>query len=96
MMENASCSIKHGNSLDRLKRIEGQTKGIVKMVEQDKYCIDIINQISAVKGALNQVALLILQNHVESCVSEAVKNADEQEKEEKIEELIDTVKKFVK
>ncbi|AEI14328.1 protein of unknown function DUF156 [Flexistipes sinusarabici DSM 4947] len=95
-MEDISCSIKHGNSLDRLKRIEGQVKGIVRMVEQDKYCIDIINQISAVKGALNQVALLILQNHVESCVSEAVKNADEQEKEEKIEEFIDTVKKFVK
>lgn len=95
-MADSKCTIKHGNSLDRLKRIDGQVKGIVKMVEKDKYCIDIINQISAVKGALNQVALLILQNHVESCVSDAVKNADEAEKEEKIEELIDTVKKFVK
>jgi DNA-binding FrmR family transcriptional regulator len=63
------------------------------MVEDDKYCIDIINQISAVKGALNKVALIILQNHVESCVTEAVKNEDS---EEKIEELIETIQKFVK
>jgi len=90
---NDSCNIKHHNVLERLKRIEGQVKGILRMVEEDKYCIDIINQISAVKGALNKVALIILQNHVESCVSEAIKNEDS---EEKIEELIETIQKFVK
>lgn len=95
-MAEEACSLKHGNSLERLKRIEGQVKGIIKMVEQDKYCIDIINQMSAVKGALNKVALQILQNHVESCVTEAVKNSDEQEKDEKIGELIETIQKFVK
>ncbi len=92
-MANDSCTVKHQNALERLKRIEGQVKGIIRMVEDDKYCIDIINQISAVKGALNKVALIILQNHVESCVTEAVKNEDS---EEKIEELIETIQKFVK
>ncbi len=92
-MAHDRCNIKHHNVLERLKRIEGQVKGISRMVEEDKYCIDIINQISAVKGALNKVALIILKNHVESCVSEAIKNEDS---EEKIEELIETIQKFVK
>ncbi|MDY6822080.1 MAG: metal-sensitive transcriptional regulator [Deferribacterota bacterium] len=95
-MTDKSCQIKHANTLERLKRIEGQIKGIIRMVEQDKYCIDIINQISAVKGALNQVALMIMQNHVESCLSDAINNADEEEKDAKIEELINTIRKFVK
>ena len=81
------------NSLLRLRKIEGQIKGITKMVDQEKYCVDIINQITAAQRALDQVALSIMKRHVESCVSEAVK---EGKGSTKIEELMETINKFVK
>ena len=81
------------NALLRLRKIEGQVKGITKMVDQEKYCIDIINQITAAQRALDQVALAIMKRHVESCVSSAVK---EGKGSNKIDELMDTINKFVK
>ena len=81
------------NSLLRLRKIEGQIKGITKMVDQEKYCVDIINQITAAQRALDHVALSIMKRHVESCVSEAVK---EGKGSTKIEELMETINKFVK
>lgn len=81
------------NALLRLRKIEGQIKGVAKMVDEEKYCIDIINQITAVQRALDQVALGIMKRHVESCVSEAVK---EGKGSPKIDELMDTINKFVK
>lgn len=81
------------DSLRRLNKIEGQVKGIQKMVEQRKYCIDIINQITAVRRALEGVSLGIMQRHIESCVTEAIKRDKPQEK---IEELMETIYKFVK
>ena len=75
-------------SLKRLNKIAGQVKGIAKMVENEKYCIDIINQITAAKNALDGVAKMIMKRHVESCVSQAIL---EGHAEEKIEELITTV-----
>ena len=77
-------------SLRRLKRIEGQVRGVAKMVEAEKYCIEIINQIAAAKNALDGVARIIMKRHVESCVSEAILNG---KAGEKIEELITTVYK---
>ena len=77
-------------SLRRLKRIEGQVRGVAKMVEAEKYCIDIINQIAAAKNALDGLARIIMKRHVESCVSEAILNG---KAGEKIEELITTVYK---
>ena len=81
------------DSLMRLNKIEGQIKGIQRMVEREKYCIDIINQITAVCRALEQVSLGIMKRHVESCVTEAIL-ADESS--QKIEELMETIYKFVK
>ena len=81
------------DALLRLRKIEGQIKGITKMVDQEKYCVDIINQITAAQRALDQVALSIMKRHVESCVSEAVK---EGKGSTKIDELMDTINKFVK
>jgi len=57
---------------DRLRRIEGQVRGLQKMVEEDRYCIDVLTQVSAVKAALESVALLLLADHTEHCVTEAI------------------------
>ncbi len=79
--------------LIRLKKIEGQIKGLQRMVEEERYCIDIVNQITAVRRALEQVALLVMKRHVESCVSEAIRLGDSTKK---IEELMDTIDRFVR
>ena len=81
------------DALLRLRKIEGQIKGISKMVDEEKYCINIINQITAAQRALDQVALAIMKRHVESCVSSAVK---EGKGSGKIEELMETIDKFVR
>ncbi len=77
-------------SLKRLRRIEVQIRGIARMVEGEQYCIDIINQISAAKNALDGVARIIMKRHVESCVTEAILKG---RAGEKIEELITAVYK---
>lgn len=79
--------------LNRLKRIEGQVRGIHKMVEEDRYCVDILNQISAVQAATNKVALNLLENHTHHCVADAIQKNNG---EEAIEELMGLVKKMVK
>jgi DNA-binding FrmR family transcriptional regulator len=79
------------NALTRLKKIEGQIRGIMKMVDQEKYCIDIINQITAAEKALDGVAKNIMKRHIESCVTEAIIQG---EGKTKIDELIETVFKI--
>lgn len=79
----------------RLKRIEGQVKGIQKMVEEERYCVDILVQISAIRSAINKVGTIILENHVKGCVSEGIRRSDE-EAEITINELMDTINKFIK
>lgn len=81
------------DSLLRLRKVEGQIKGIMKMVSEEKYCVDIINQITAAQRALDQVALSVMKRHMESCVSDAVK---EGRGSGKIEELMSTINRFVK
>ncbi len=81
------------DSLRRLKKIGGQVKGVQKMIEQRKYCIDIINQITAIRRALDVRSLKIMKRHVESCVTEAIKQDRPQEK---VDELMETIYKFVK
>ena len=75
----------------RLKKIEGQIRGIEKMVENEKYCIDIINQITAAGKALDGVSKIIMKRHVESCVTSAIQKGEGQQK---INELIETVYKY--
>ena len=67
-----------------LRRIEGQVRGVQRMVEDRKYCIDILNQINAVKGALARVEERILKKHFQHCVTEAVQGTSEKEKQEKL------------
>ena len=78
-------------ALTRLRRVEGQVRGIMKMVEEEKYCIDIINQVTAAEKALSGVARIVMKRHVESCVSSAIVQGKGQKM---IDELIDAVFKI--
>ncbi len=80
-------------AIARLKKIEGQIRGVQQMVGDEKYCIDIINQVHAAKKALDGVALLIMKRHVNSCVADAIKSKGG---EAKVNELIETVDKFMR
>jgi len=80
----------------RLHRIEGQVRGIERMLEEDRYCIDILTQIAAVKTALEQVGVRLLEDHVTHCVHDAIASGDAQAADEKTEELLGAVQRFVK
>ena len=80
--------------LARLKRIEGQTRGINRMIDENAYCIDILTQISAVNAALKSVALGLLDDHLEHCVANAIKGG--QEAEDKIKEASAAIARLVK
>jgi len=79
----------------RLKRIEGQVKGIQNMVEEERYCVDILVQISAIRSAINKVGSIILENHIKGCVTNSIKSEDI-DSEHTIQELMDTINKFTK
>ena len=79
--------------LNRLKRVEGQVRGIHQMVENDRYCVDILHQISAIQSAMNKVSLALLEDHTRHCVVNAIK---EQNGEEAIQELLSVVKTLTK
>jgi DNA-binding FrmR family transcriptional regulator len=78
----------------RLHRIEGQVRGIERMVEDDRYCIDILTQIGAATTALESVAFKILDGHVSHCVADALASGDPEQAAEKSRELLDAVHRF--
>lgn len=78
---------------DRMRRVEGQVRGIQNMIEEDRYCIDILVQITAVQAALKKVGFDILEDHTKGCVSSAIKSGDETAS---IEELMQVIKQFSK
>jgi DNA-binding FrmR family transcriptional regulator len=80
----------------RLHRIEGQVRGIERMVEDDRYCIDILTQIAAVNTALEALAFKILDEHVRHCVAGALASGDEVDTREKTEELLEAVQRFAR
>jgi len=73
----------------RLKTIEGHLKGIIRMVDEEAYCIDVIRQIQAVESALKKVSGIILDNHLNSCVITAVKGEDQKERQRVLNEIIE-------
>ena len=83
-----------GKALGRLRRIEGQVQGLQRMIDNDAYCVDILLQISAVQGALDQVQKLLLGRHIESCVADALRSGSKGERQQKIEELLDVFARF--
>ncbi|MHC4323466.1 MAG: metal-sensitive transcriptional regulator [Planctomycetota bacterium] len=78
----------HQDNVVALRRIEGQVRGIQRMIEDREYCIDILNQIHAVKGALSSVEEKILQKHFRSCVTAAIMGSSEKEKQKKLDEIL--------
>ncbi len=86
----------HRESLVALRRIEGQIKGIQKMIDERKYCIDIATQVYASIGALRRVSEKILTKHMEHCVVDAFRGKSEREKQQKIDEVIGVIKKMIK
>ena len=100
-MSKATATV-HGYTKDkealvkRLHRIEGQVRGIERMVDADRYCIDILTQISAVNTALESLAFQILDEHVKHCVAGALTSGDEKDAAEKTGELLEAVHRFAK
>ncbi|WP_020500648.1 metal-sensitive transcriptional regulator [Sciscionella marina] len=81
--------------LRRLKRIEGQVRGLARMVEEDKYCIDVLTQVSATTRALQSASLALLDEHLRHCVSDAISDGGD-EAEEKIAEANDAIARLVR
>ena len=81
---------------NRLHRIEGQVRGIERMVDEDRYCIDILTQVAAVKTALDSLALQLLQGHVSHCVAGALASGDRATADEKSQELLAAVERFAR
>ena len=77
--------------LARLRRIEGQTRGLQRMVDEEKYCVDILTQVASVQSALEQVSLLLMENHLRYCVTEAVQ---EGKGEVKVREMVDVLRHY--
>lgn len=82
--------------LSRLRRVEGQVRGIARMVEEEKYCIDILTQVSAATSALQSVALGLLSEHLGSCVLEAAKQGDDQAAAAKLDEANKAIARLVR
>jgi DNA-binding FrmR family transcriptional regulator len=76
------------NTIARLKKIEGQVRGIQKMITEGRYCVDVVTQITAAESALHGVAEIVLKNHLQTCVLAAFRSEDEGDCQEKVDELM--------
>jgi CsoR family transcriptional regulator, copper-sensing transcriptional repressor len=92
--------VQHGYDKERIRnrlhRVEGQVRGIERMVEDDRYCVDILTQVAAVRTALESIAYEILSDHVNHCVSDALASGDAERATEKSQELLAAVQRFAK
>jgi DNA-binding FrmR family transcriptional regulator len=79
--------------LKRLRRIEGQIKGIQKMIEEEKQCVDVLTQVAAARAAINKVGSLVLQRYARTCLENAIEKDSE---EVALDELLDTIQKFLR
>jgi DNA-binding FrmR family transcriptional regulator len=84
----------HRDDLARLPKIEGQIKGVQKMIEEDRYCIDILTQLNAVSGAVRKVEENILNRHLRTCVRESFSAAARDDRDRKVEEIIAVLGRF--
>ena len=80
-------TMENDNTIRRLKTVEGHLRGVIRMVEEDAYCIDVIRQIQAVEAALNKVSSKILEDHLNSCVITAIQGNDKKERERVLKEI---------
>ena len=81
--------MKNDDVLNRLRIVEGHLKGVTRMVEQDAYCIDVIRQVQAVQAALNKVSTLILEGHLNHCVTTAIQGDDPTERQRVLKEVLE-------
>ena len=79
--------MENDNTIRRLKTVEGHLRGVIRMVEEDAYCIDVIRQIQAIDAALNKVSSMILEDHLNSCVITAIQGSDKKERERVLKEI---------
>jgi len=79
--------------LERIRRIEGQVRGIGRMIEEDRYCVDVLVQIAAARSALDNLGMLVLEGHVKGCVAQALR---EGQGDEAVRELLEVVRKFLR
>ena len=79
--------------INRLNRVAGQVRGLAQMIEDDRYCMDILHQMQAVKSALTKVETQVLKDHAACCVAEAIASGDEGDQREKFEELVELFEK---
>jgi DNA-binding FrmR family transcriptional regulator len=79
--------------LKRLSRIEGQVRGLARMLEEDRYCIDVLTQVAAVRAALRRVEEQVLEDHVGHCVEHAIRSGDAEEQRKKVAELIEVLRR---
>ena len=82
-------SIESAKALGFLKTVRGQLDGIIRMIEEDRYCIDILTQLDAVSGAVRKVAANILQRHLRSCVHDSLASGSPDDRDRRIEEIVD-------
>jgi DNA-binding FrmR family transcriptional regulator len=85
---------RHTGELQRLRRIEGQVRGLVRMVEDERYCVEILTQLRAVRAALRRVEDSVLREHVEHCVAQAIRSGRPAEQQGKIDELLSVLGRF--
>lgn len=86
----------HEEQLLFLKKIEGQIRGIQKMIQEKRYCVDIITQLRSVIGAISRVEEKVFQKHLEGCVNHALRGKSETEKQKKINEVLELISRFRK
>lgn len=82
--------------VSRLARIEGQVRGVIRMVEEERYCIDVLNQLEAVKAALTRVETEVLKGHAAHCVAHAIKSGNARDQREKFDELVELFSRYGK
>ena len=86
----------HRSQVARVNRIEGQVRGVKNMIEEGKYCVDILTQIKAIRSALKGLELQILEGHANHCLINALNSGNESEAQEKVNEIMDLIKKSSK
>ncbi len=98
--ECIDCHAQHGSYqehkkkiLDGLRRVEGQVRGVQRMVEEERYCVDVLNQITAARMALARLAMIVLKDHAKGCVSKAIEQKDSAE--EILDEMMEAIKKML-
>lgn len=83
----------NGDVLNRLRSVSGHVNGVIRMVEQDEYCIDVINQIQAVQAALSKVSVMVLDDHMHHCMTDAIRSQDPAVRERVLSEIMEVFEK---